>query len=339
MTILIRCDSSNIIGTGHVYRCINLAHRLKKSGQDVQFICRVLEGNSINIIEEDNFKVIKLPSSVEDLSELEDARGLLQHAKKSQISWVIVDHYGLAKNWELLIRKHGIKILALDDLLRPHSCEAILDQNYRTSRKLNSDASIVFEGPQYALLSKDILETPPNEMISKNVRRILVFFGGNDYVGETLKFMKAIPHLEPLDFDLVVGKNNHHLPAIIQESRNLATLKLHIQTKNMAELMSAADLFVGAGGITTWERCFMGLPAICVSTALNQEKIAEDLHSKNIHLYLGKHQDIKVIDYIEAIKSLSQDVERRTTFSKNSRDLKVASKLEEVLALFEDHVL
>jgi UDP-2,4-diacetamido-2,4,6-trideoxy-beta-L-altropyranose hydrolase len=43
-----------------------------------------------------------------------------------------------------------------------------------------------------------------------------------------------------------------------------------VQTDRMAELMTAADLAIGAGGGATWERCALGLPTIAVAQARNQ---------------------------------------------------------------------
>ena len=46
----------------------------------------------------------------------------------------------------------------------------------------------------------------------------------------------------------------------------------------MAEIMSNADLAIGGGGSTTWERCCVGLPSIIVPIAQNQIEIAKDIH-------------------------------------------------------------
>ena len=50
---------------------------------------------------------------------------------------------------------------------------------------------------------------------------------------------------------------------------------LHSQLTDLADLMVAADLAIGAGGSTTWERCVLGLPSILVVSALNQEAIGK----------------------------------------------------------------
>ena len=44
----------------------------------------------------------------------------------------------------------------------------------------------------------------------------------------------------------------------------------------MAELMAAADLAIGAGGSTTWERCCLGLPALSICVADNQGRQVAD---------------------------------------------------------------
>ena len=52
---------------------------------------------------------------------------------------------------------------------------------------------------------------------------------------------------------------------------------LHIDPPDMARLMTKADIAVGAGGTTTWERCCLGLPAVVVVLAENQLSIARIL--------------------------------------------------------------
>ena len=53
----------------------------------------------------------------------------------------------------------------------------------------------------------------------------------------------------------------------------------------MAEIMSKADLCVGAAGSTSWERCCLGLPALIVPIANNQKEIAKSLHNERLAVY------------------------------------------------------
>jgi RimJ/RimL family protein N-acetyltransferase len=45
----------------------------------------------------------------------------------------------------------------------------------------------------------------------------------------------------------------------------------------MAMLMAQADLAIGAGGISVWERSSLGLPSVCIATADNQTQQLNDL--------------------------------------------------------------
>ena len=42
----------------------------------------------------------------------------------------------------------------------------------------------------------------------------------------------------------------------------------------MAEVMTAADIAIGASGTSSWERCVLGLPTIQIIQVENQQDIA-----------------------------------------------------------------
>ena len=45
MRAIFRCDSSTLIGSGHVIRCRTLARQLRKEGVESYFVCRNHIGN------------------------------------------------------------------------------------------------------------------------------------------------------------------------------------------------------------------------------------------------------------------------------------------------------
>ena len=47
-TILIRCDASLSIGSGHVMRCRTLARELQRRGGHITFLCRRQSGDLIS---------------------------------------------------------------------------------------------------------------------------------------------------------------------------------------------------------------------------------------------------------------------------------------------------
>ncbi len=72
----------------------------------------------------------------------------------------------------------------------------------------------------------------------------------------------------------------------------------------MAELMADADLMLGAGGSTTWERCFLRLPAIVTAIAENQVQICEDCAKEGLIFYLGYWDKVREEDICKAINKL-----------------------------------
>ena len=115
MTILIRCDSSNFIGGGHVKRCITLGKELKLRNQKVIFLTTNKSGNLNNEINK-NFELIvidrNLINKMNNLDELQnintieneklDAKLCLTAIIKNKIKLItaiILDSYTLGNEW------------------------------------------------------------------------------------------------------------------------------------------------------------------------------------------------------------------------------------------------
>lgn len=295
--VTFRVDASINIGTGHVMRCLTLANRLRDKGAEVSFICRAHPGNLIDWLESvKGMKVDCLPSEPNWRLRPEDA--CLNHAswlgadmeqdalqtkelllKQGGTDCLIVDHYALGAKWEAYQRSQTHKIMVIDDLAdRVHDCDIILDQNFYAdpeSRYLGKvpDYCQRFLGPQHALLRPEFLEA--RKKLTKRdgkVRRILIFFGGSDPANETGKALAALAILNKrgLAIDVVVGDGNPHKQEIKKLCKLIPGARYYCQVDNMAQLMAEADLMLSAGGTTTWERCYLGLPSLTLVLALNQ---------------------------------------------------------------------
>ena len=72
--------------------------------------------------------------------------------------------------------------------------------------------------------------------------------------------------------------------------------------------MLNSDLFIGAGGTTTWERLYMGLPSIVTIISDDQKESTELLsETKNvINLGLAKYVETKT--YVQAIQKSNPDL-------------------------------
>jgi UDP-2,4-diacetamido-2,4,6-trideoxy-beta-L-altropyranose hydrolase len=86
----------------------------------------------------------------------------------------------------------------------------------------------------------------------------------------------------------------------------------------MAEIMSQADISIGAGGSACWERCCLGLPSLIVAVADNQIHIAKALDSIGAGVYLGAWQDVDINNLKDAIKDLMINPVKVNEISKKS---------------------
>jgi len=182
MNICFRVDSSTIIGTGHVVRCLTLAGKLRAKGNDISFICRELPGNIIDQVLSAGYDVYRLPmTNYDDLSHKEtenhqawlavdrptDARQTEDILKSlgTAVDLLVVDHYALDISWEKEVREYCENLMVIDDLAdRKHICDFLLDQNYYKNLEHRYDnlvprACIKMLGPSYALLRPEFYQS------------------------------------------------------------------------------------------------------------------------------------------------------------------------------------
>jgi UDP-2,4-diacetamido-2,4,6-trideoxy-beta-L-altropyranose hydrolase len=300
MDVVIRADSSVDIGSGHVMRCLTLADQLTAVGARVTFLCRPLPGAMIQGIEHRGHVCRVLPAGVADSAS--DAGATLREIDAlapQGVDWVVVDHYGLDAAWEARVRPYARRVMVIDDLAdRRHDCDLLLDQNYYRDMLgryggLVSDDCRLLLGPQHVLLRQEFVDARKGLRVRDGyVRRIFVSFGASDPTGETVKALRGLASssLRNAAVDVVVGAANPQRHQIASVAAELPDARLHVQVYRMAELIAAADLGLGAGGATTWERCFLGLPTLTVITAPNQARMTRDLGDLGVIRVLGEAQ-------------------------------------------------
>jgi len=207
----------------------------------------------------------------------------------------------------------AMRILAIDDIGRTHHCDALLDQNFSNPahdryRQAAGGARALLLGPRFALVRSEFpaLRDAALARHRGEIRRVLVFMGGSDPCNETTKALEGIGTCGRADMalDVVIGEGNPHRAAVSHACTLLPHARLHVQTNSMAELMAAADLAIGAGGSTTWERCVVGLPALVTILADNQTPIAQAISAAGAQKLLGRYESLSPQDYARALNAL-----------------------------------
>jgi len=338
--IIIRADASITIGSGHIMRCLTLAEELQNRGDEVHFVCRELHGHLGDLIKEKKIQLSLLPTPDEKrnpadnsalvqltgVSQKQDAEETIKAIGDSRIDWLIVDHYGIDAQWHGKLRNSSKKILVIDDLAnRMLDCDLLLDQTY------GREESDYFQflpryckklmGSQYALLRPQFSQLRQDAMEKRKkltcVSKILVSMGGMDpdnISSIVIDGLSKVNWLNLVEVDVVLGEKAPYFGSLRSKPETQG-IKFNFlsNVSNMAELMLDADIAIGAGGTTTWERCCLGLPALLTINAENQSTIIKNLSTSGAILNLGWHFDltpIKISSLIEkllkSIKSIKQ---------------------------------
>ena len=104
-----------------------------------------------------------------------------------------------------------------------------------------------------------------------------------------------------LQVDVVVSEAHPDYGALRELSTASGRCTLHSQLPSLAPLMVEADLAIGAGGSTSWERCCLGLPTLVVPLSENQWSIARGLQAGGYVQVIG---DVENVDRGMLVKSI-----------------------------------
>jgi UDP-2,4-diacetamido-2,4,6-trideoxy-beta-L-altropyranose hydrolase len=326
MNFVFRVDSSIRIGTGHIMRCLTLAEELRRRGAQVRFVCREQAGSPVAILRQRGMPVTLLPpprildndptenySAWLGATPTKDAEQTITALAGEQPDWLVIDHYGIDIQWEQSLRPHVHKVMVIDDLAnRRHDSDVLLDQNYSTEGgrryfNLVPETCTRLIGPHYALLR------PEYAAYRKTMRprdgqvdRVLVFLGGSDPQNLTGMALEALSQseLSHLAVDVVVGANNIYKDSIARQAMHRPLTTLHGSLPHLADLMMQANLAIGAGGATTWERMCLGLPSVVISNAENQRPTSEALARVGLIHYAGHFSDVDTRQLLKVLRSL-----------------------------------
>ena len=305
MRFAFRADASIRIGSGHVMRCLTLADGLEAGGHECRFLVRPQEGHLAGLVRERGHAVALLPADGGGPYEAEagdpphadwlgvhwteDALASLAALKNAAPDWLVVDHYALDARWETRLAPACGRILVIDDLAdRPHACDMLLDQN--PGRRAEDYGALVpagcvtLVGQQFALLRPEFRALRAASLLRREapeLRSILVSMGGVDKDDATCAVLDAIDTAGLADGVTITVVCGRDAPWLVKVRRRAERMRLRtevlVDVRDMAARMMRADLCIGAGGGTSWERCCLGLPSIVVVLAENQRPGAEAL--------------------------------------------------------------
>ena len=285
MNILIRCDSSNIIGTGHVMRCLNLCEYYSENSYT--FICRNFNMNITSKIIDVKHNLILLDYNIEPLlndyktwigtTENNELNDLINILKKTRYDEMIIDHYGIDYVIEKELKKYVKKISIINELNEyKHFCDEYI--NYNTDdlelvKKINLNEKTIYKiGKDNIILNKKFLNIKKT-VFREKIQKICIMMGGTDPNNYTLKVIEQINSLiNNIIVYIIIGKSNNNIESIKKfiKNKNNYIILFDLNYDDLINLYMDIDICIGSLSITAYERLYMNIPQICLKIIDNQ---------------------------------------------------------------------
>lgn len=266
--IIFICAGTPATGAGHLTRCLALAGAYRDAGWRVEFI--------LNSAAFTNLLSIEYPWHVADSGQTLDVLAALA---PDGCNVLVLDNYAQDERFESACRSFARRIIVLDDQSgRRHECDLLIDAaapDPSCYGSLANGSTRILTGPKYALIRTDILERRLTAIASRRDRKVanvLVSFGATDPAGLTLETIDAIADSLREEVTITAALSSR-APAIdAVRSRTSKRIRLRVDA-DMGEVIAAADLAIGAGGVGAFERAVLGLPTVIVTAAENQRGV------------------------------------------------------------------
>lgn len=319
--LLFRTDASACIGTGHVMRCLSLAQGWLRAGGVVFFAMAEATPTLEQRLGDEGIEFVRIVAAkgCDD-----DVIQTVELARQRHAMWVVLDGYHFGADYQRGIKAGGLRLLVFDDYGHAdHYCaDFILNQNLHATADLyrrREPHTRLLLGTRYVLLREQFKGWRKwQREIPTVARKVLVTLGGADPDNVTSKVVEALRGLD-IEAKIVAGGSNPHFKELLSVVRPPSSV-LHDVT-NMPELMAWADIAIAAGGTTSWELAFMGLPSLLIVLAENQRASVKRLAEAGVCFNVGWHSTLSVQVLAEKLKQFASDRNGREGMICRAREL------------------
>ncbi|MBK8476498.1 MAG: UDP-2,4-diacetamido-2,4,6-trideoxy-beta-L-altropyranose hydrolase [Opitutaceae bacterium] len=312
-SLLIRCEATAALGTGHVLRCLALAQEWMRRGGRVVFAMAEPEPVIVARLEAGGGRVVGLRTASGSAADAFETAAL---AQRLGAGWLVVDGPLFGPAWEAAW-SGVVRVLRIDDngLARPFRADLLLNQNLGAGGAdypAKAGACQLLLGPEFALLRPEFLRAARARPVRS--ARIVVTLGGTDPACATERVLEALqcPAARELAADLIVGAANPRRIELVAAITALAPrLQPVVAPGELAERFAGAQLAVTAGGTTLYELALLCTPMLVLCTAENQRRTCERFAAVGAVQYAGWHADIAPAELAAMVAGLVADARKR----------------------------
>lgn len=337
MRIAIRCDWGPGIGLGHLGRCTAIARAAMDAGHEVTLVANagsgpapeMANGIRVHVLDVGHERLWNASLNPDSTSaeymryEQLDARLTATFLDSHGIDSVLVDHYFLGNVWNSTLSPSGVAIHVIDDIDRRwNSVESLVDPRPGASRGERTNGTPrVYLGLRYYPATKLAAIARHSRRGAITARSVLVFTGGADMTGLTLRYVDVLGRHRN-DFEMckvIVGRNTPDREEVMRQLSAIPWVEVDSEIPDIAREYSEIMLVLGAGGISVYERCCIGTPQVAASISENQVPQCVALEQMGCLIYAGSVGDVDERSLSAVVGVALRDVELRDGLSDNSR--------------------
>jgi len=247
------------LGTGHIFRCVNLAKGLKKC----EIVFAVEDYGGIKeIFKNHNFHNVHYFGP--DITKKNDLKKTNEIIKKEKIDILIVDKLGTKKSYLREIKKNITTIYIADLLEYDYPADLVINGfvGLKNSKTINKYGSKCLIGPKYQILSN----TPIQKIPKKPKFDLLITLGGYDKNCNLDNLAEILPkYLLKLRIKIIVGPSTKKPEKIIELKKKFKkSLEITKYSKNMINEIINSKFGLCGGGITTYEFALFKIPFLII---------------------------------------------------------------------------
>ena len=311
--ILIRVDGSKKIGLGHVYNMLTILHYLRND----QILIVMNKKNKLGSskFKEQKYKIKFFQNNSE----------LFKIISNFEPDIIFNDILNTRVNYMKRLKKLSSMIVNFEDVGEGRAyADLVFNPIFNKKKMLTKE----FYGGKYACV-RDEFRIWTSNTLRKDVKKVLVSFGGTDPTQITTKIFKVIENLslKKIEFIIMLGFGFEHKNEIKKVVSTLITngfrIKLVEKSDFLAKYIRNTDFVIVSNGRTVFEVASMQVPIL--SVAVNDR---EKSHTFVRDEKIGKHINYNSVSFT---KELACNIEYLLEY-KNRKKLK--SKLKKLELLY-----
>jgi spore coat polysaccharide biosynthesis predicted glycosyltransferase SpsG len=297
--VALRADGGAAVGLGHVRRCLALATAIAPWGD-----CHLLLRGDRDATAGAAVPVLAVGPVWDDT--VTAAVGLGASA-------LVADSYAVTAADLRTARDVMPTVVAIDDTGRfPVPADIVVNAALGPQAPSATDGTVYLLGPRFALLAPDFTGAP-RRLVPAEIRRVLVALGGAARADLIALVVRAVRRALPAAaMDVVVGPVGDGLDAARVAVDGTDRVTLRPAPRTLRPLMDTAELAVTAGGVTLLELAAVGVPAVGISLAPNQDGNLGGFAEAGAVGLAGRASDAGLGDRVTvAVRDLADPARRR----------------------------